>query len=236
MRFLGIVVACAVSAASFSGCAITDDADPEVGDGEGVDFDEDGASELEDSKADRTSYMIPTGLPRLAAPEIIVSLTGLTVHLFDRETGFSAVYPAGVGTKNSRGLSITPDGHFRTGTNPRDRWWFVERRSVPAYFAGLPFLRLDVLNSRGVPTYGLHGPITENLIRGYVSHGCVRMAKDDVINLFWMVREHTQVPVTIQQEVEKDANGQVVDVGTSPALYPVGAQINFGASVGPRPF
>src|SRR5690606_7349517 len=115
-------------------------------------------------------------------------------------------------------------------------WWYVPRRTVPAYFGGFPLLRLTAQNSVGANTYGLHGPITEELIRGYVSHGCVRMASDDIIRLFWMVRSHPNTPVTIQREVELDRDGNEVDVGTTPALYAPWEPIEFGASVGPRPF
>ncbi|MBP6629049.1 MAG: L,D-transpeptidase [Kofleriaceae bacterium] len=216
-------------------CAVEDDADPEVGGYEGVDFDEENpGANLEDGKFDGPAYRVPTNLPTLTAPEIIVSLDGLTVHLFDRDTGFQAVYPAGVGVLGRSGRSITPTGHFETGDDTTDRWWFVERRSSPAYFAGLPFLRLTAQNSVGANTYALHGPITDRLIRGYVSHGCVRMARQDIIDLFWMVRTHPSIPVTIQKEVERDEAGRAVDVGTTPDLYEVGDDIRYGASVGPR--
>jgi len=56
-------------------------------------------------------------------------------------------------------------------------WWWVPRRTNPEYFAGLPFLRITAENSMHQNTYALHGPITATLTRGYVSHGCVRMAK-----------------------------------------------------------
>ncbi|MBA3395287.1 MAG: L,D-transpeptidase [Deltaproteobacteria bacterium] len=225
-----------VALAFTAGCAdVPDLDDPENGTGEGIDFDQENPdAPLDDGKSDIPRYTIPTDLPRLVAPEIIVSLDGLTVHLFDRTTGFQAVYPAGVGTKNSAGRSITPTGHFATGSNSADSWWYVPRRTVPDYFGGFPFLRLTAQNRDGANTYGLHGPITETLIRGYVSHGCVRMAADDIIRLFWMVKPHTHVPVTIQREVERDAAGAKVDVGTRPRLWAPGQAITYGASVGPR--
>ena len=211
------------------------DEDPENGTGEGVDFDQDNPEHpLFDEKSDAPRYAIPTDLPDLVSPEVIVSLDGLTVHFFDRATGFSRVYPAGVGTKNRNGRSITPTGHFATSPNTSDSWWYVARRTMPEYFAGLPFLRITARNSDGANTYGLHGPITDQLIRGYVSHGCVRMAANDIINVFWMAKAHPSMPVTIQREVELDARGRRVDVGRDAALYPVGAQIPYGASVGPR--
>lgn len=218
------------------GCAASDEPeidDPEAGQGfEGVEDSPD--TVMDDGKSDLPRYATPTNLPTLIAPEIIVSLDGLTVHLFDRETGFQAVYPAGVGVKNSSGRSITPTGHFASGPDKTDTWWYVARRTNPEYFGGFPFLRLTAENSDGANTYALHGPITEKLIRGYVSHGCVRMASQNIIDLYTMVKTHPETPVTIQREVERDANGAKVDVGKTPALWEVGEPITFGASVGPR--
>lgn len=231
MKYLVLAVA-----ASLFGCAEAPAGDdPEEGSFEGVDYDQENPdSPLFDDKSDAPRYAIPTDLPALVAPEVIVSLDGLTVHLFDRATGFQAVYPAGVGVKNSRGRSITPVGHFATSPNLADTWWYVARRTVPEYFGGFPFLRIDARNSDGANTYALHGPITEELIRGYVSHGCVRMAANDIIRLFWMAKHHPSMPVTIQREVERDARGQKVDVGRTPALWAEDAAIEYGASVGPR--
>jgi len=219
------------------GCTDSTMDDPEEGSGEGVDYDaENPNGVMDDGKSDAPRYTVPTDLPELVDPEIIVSLDGLTVHMFDRATGYQAVYPAGVGVKNSRGVSITPAGHFQTGENAEDPWWYVPRRTVPEYFAGLPFLRLTARNSEGANTYALHGPITATLQRGYVSHGCIRMRGQDIIRIFWLAKKHPNMPVTIQREVEKDAAGKKVDVGTTPKLWAVGDQIQFGASVGPRPW
>ncbi len=228
-----------VAAAALTACldAPPDSVDPEDGTGyEGVDEDNDPTTVMDDGKSDLPRYAIPSNLPELVNPEIIVSLDGLSVHMFDRATGFSEVYPGGVGQKGSSGRSITPTGHFQTGADTNDTWWYVARRTNPEYFGGFPFLRLTAKNSDGANTYALHGPITENLIRGYVSHGCVRMRPADVIRIFWIMKKHPSASVTIQKEVEKDARGKRVDVGMTPALYPVGAAIPYGASVGPRPY
>ena len=223
--------------ALLAGCADTmpETDDPEEGSYEGTDYDaENPNSPLFDEKSDAPRYAIPTDLPQLVAPEVIVSLDGLTVHFFDRATGFQKVYPTGVGVKNGAGRSITPTGHFSTGGNTNDNWWYVARRTVPEYFDGLPFLRLTARNSDGANTYALHGPITAQLIRGYVSHGCMRMRPDDIIRVFWMAKQHGSMPVTIQKEVELDAQGHKVDVGRMPALWAPDATITYGASAGPR--
>jgi len=228
-----------VIALSVSACAeaLPTEDDPEQGSYEGVDEDVDSTIELDDPKSDAPRYAIPTDLPTLVKPEIIVSLDGLSVHLFDRTTGFSEVYPTGVGVTNSRGVSVTPTGHWKTSSNISDTWYYVARRTNPEYFGGFPFLRLvGPKNSDGAETYALHGPITSQLIRGYVSHGCARMRSQDIIRLFWIVKQFASTPVTIQKEVERDANGKKVDVGVTAALFPADGSITFGASVGPRWF
>ena len=65
----------------------------------------------------------------------------------------------------------------------------------------------------------MHGPITNfmapnggQLQRGYVSHGCLRMEAADVAELWAYISEVEEVPVTVQPETERDANGLAVDV------------------------
>ncbi len=185
-------------------------------------------------KADRVAPYERPEVTELVRPEIIVSLEQLTVHVFDRTTGFSRVYPTGVGELGRSGRSITPTGHYATGPDTSQGWWYVATRWEPAYFEGYPFLRLTVENSNGYNTYGFHGPITNPLRRGYVSHGCMRMAKADIVDLFFHVRRFPSTPVTIQQEPELDAAGNVVDLDSDVTLWAVGEEITYGASVGPR--
>jgi hypothetical protein len=188
-------------------------------------------AELEQGGKADGGYVIPD-VDALENPEIIVSLDKFTVHLFDRTSGFSEVYPAGVGILSSNGTSITPTGHFKTSSNTSDSWYYTEKRWSPAYYDGKPFLRINALNSAGQHTYGLHGPIDPQLNRGYVSHGCIRMRAQDIINLFWRVRLHPSTPVTFQDEPEIDAAGNQVDVGMTPVLWQVGEEIEYGASAG----
>jgi hypothetical protein len=225
---------CLVSGSA--GCAVdATELDPEGDFYEGEGSDNERYS-LDDKHDRPLPYEVPEDLPTLVAPEIIVSLSKQTVHLFDRATGVSRVYPTGVGVRSSStGRSITPTGHYATSPDTSDGWYYAPARWSPEYFEGYPFLRLDIENSEGAHTYGLHGPITNPLQRGFVSHGCMRMEKSDIVELFYMVKDHPSTPVTIQEEPELDASGAVVDVDVEPALYAPGAEIAFGASVGPRP-
>lgn len=163
-------------------------------------------------KADTFTYDVPVDLPELEDPRIVVSLEGLTVELIDEATGFYKVYPAGVGQRGSNGRSWTPTGTFKLHEDPSNNWWFYRRRSDPEYFAGLPFLRFDAQNSRGWNTYGFHGPITETLIRGFVSHGCIRMRGEDIVELFYMVLDHPATEVEIVNDIRTDEAGEVVDI------------------------
>lgn len=175
-------------------------------------------------------------LPALRDPEIIISLDGLTLHLRDRAGGYDRVFPVGVGTVDPSGKSLTPastalrTGTFFTGTDTREVpdagwgwyypcriWWMdSETRTRKPVFAGLPFIRLQ-----GPPSsaYAIHGPVDAFarpdggvLRRGYVSHGCVRMASADIVEVYARIRGKSRTPVRVQREVERDAFTRALDV------------------------
>ncbi len=223
----------------------------DVPEGEGVAFDEVNPYADVEGKADSPrTYEVPTDLPQLERPEIIVSLERKTVHLFDRATGYSAVYATGPGALTSSGRSMTPTGFYTTWQDTQEPWYYIARRYTPEYFGGFPFLRLTIENSDGYHTYGMHGPISYTcpgggsgcdlvdrqwfLKRDFVSHGCMRMEADDIVELFWTVRDFASVPVTIVADTELDAAGEVVDIGTDVALWDVGEAIGY-AECGERP-
>jgi hypothetical protein len=169
----------------------------------------------------------------LRKPEIVVSLDGLTLHLRDREGSYDRVFPIGPGAlENGRSLTptsdMTPTGLFYTGSNTTEvedgRWgyyypcriWHEERGVRTPVFAGLPFIRLA-----GPPTagYGIHGPIDNftapnggTLRRGYVSHGCIRMSADDIVEVYARIRRSPRTPVKVQQAVERSSTGAAIDV------------------------
>jgi hypothetical protein len=173
----------------------------------------------------------------LAEPEILISLDGLTLHLIDRVTGYDQVFAIGVGAIE-KGESLTPlssrasEGLFyartdlpavrdgatpskaRWGWNQECRvWWRDENGRPLPVFAGLPFIRLE-----GSPAaaYGIHGPVDNyhlpsggTLRRGYVSHGCVRVGADDLVEIYGRIRGR-RVPVRIQRAIERQDDGQAV--------------------------
>jgi hypothetical protein len=188
----------------------------------------------EDMKADgvwgsaTTCKPIPS-FPALAHPEIFVSIDGLTLRLVDRAAGFEKVFPIGPGkidavaTSSTFGesLSMFPlvaSGKqdfviTKAGMNPCKIWWTdPETKQQLPVFAGLPFLSWS-------GSYGMHGPIDNyrapnggSLRRGYVSHGCLRMESADILELYARVKNAASVPVHVQREPERSANGDRLDV------------------------
>lgn len=188
-----------------------------------------------------TCKAIPAPLANLKDPVIDISIDGLTLHLYDRQGTFDKVYPIGPG-KVENGKSLTPVGHFTSGPadavgakdNPNVvggtpwAWWYQCKmwwldREDPALkwqpvYAGLPLIRL-----KGAPTlgYAIHGPIDAynlpsggSLRRGLVSHGCIRMAAADILEVFAMLRGKGNVPINIQRAVDRNAENKAIDLAS----------------------
>ncbi|MDD5090719.1 MAG: L,D-transpeptidase [Candidatus Wallbacteria bacterium] len=189
---------------------------------DGADIEEQFADEpgLRDFTLDTLNSSYP---PSEADLKITVSLRGLTMHVLCEKEGFDRVYPVGVGVKGSSGKSITPTcgkkgvPAFRTHYDPKNREFYMPKRWSPSYFGGFPFIRLNIKNSDGAYTYGMHGPITQKsggewyLQRGYVSHGCMRMRAGDVKELYPLTVRYPKASLVIQQEYELDKNGGKID-------------------------
>jgi hypothetical protein len=170
-------------------------------------------------------------LPALVDPRITISLSGLTLHVVDVATGYDKVFPIGAGqieddeTQASYGESLSYYPIVATGqndfslsprtVNPCRTWWTdPDTQEKSPVFAGMPFM----------PFYGpyaIHGPIDNyraknggSLRRGYVSHGCIRMQSADVLELYGRIKTLERVPVRLQREPERLANGGRVDLAS----------------------
>jgi hypothetical protein len=170
-------------------------------------------------------------LPALAHPEITISLDGLTLHLVDRSVGFDKVFPVGVGqieadeTSENFGESKSywPLGHYGrqdyaitpSSIQTCKIWWTdPDTGEQSPVFAGMPFLSWS-------GSYGIHGPIDNfrapnggSLRRGYVSHGCVRMESAGILEVYARIKGVARVPVHVQREPERRADGSKVDLET----------------------
>ncbi|HEY3359378.1 MAG TPA: L,D-transpeptidase [Polyangia bacterium] len=168
-------------------------------------------------------------LPRLTKPRITVSLNGLTLRLSDDAGGFNKVFPIGPGaiehgeTAAGHGESKSYYPVIAAGTHdfaitpssiqPCKTWWTDAATGEKSpVFAGLPFMSWS-------GAYAIHGPVDNyraanggNLRRGFVSHGCIRMEAADVLEVYARIKGVAKVPVHVQREAERDANGARIDV------------------------
>ena len=60
-------------------------------------------------------------------------------------------------------------------------------RRIPFYYRGMPFLRLSLPHLHWT-SIGLHIKQNPRLIRGFESHGCVRMREKDLYELYWLLK------------------------------------------------
>jgi hypothetical protein len=175
-----------------------------------------------------TCKPIPS-FPALVAPRITLSIDGQTVHVVDTATGYDKVFPTGVGaivtdeTDSAYRESHSYEPIIFTGKSdftltvaniqPCKTWWTdPETGKKQPVFGGLPFMPF-------FGGYAMHGPIDNfrapnggTLRRGYVSHGCFRMQSADVLELYARIRTLRSVPVHLQREPERRADGRRVDV------------------------
>lgn len=168
-------------------------------------------------------------LPPLAKPRITLSIDGLTLHLVDEAGTYDRVFPVGPGaidhepTDREVGESKSYLPVLATGKHdfaitpatiqPCKTWWTdPETGAKSPVFAGLPFLSWS-------GNFAIHGPIDNfraanggSLRRGYVSHGCFRMEAADVLEVYARIKGVASVPVHVQREAERRADGSRVDL------------------------
>lgn len=176
-----------------------------------------------------------------------VSLLELVAKLKDKTTGSTFIYPVG-GSAFDKG--VLPRSHGKTifaspafsGVMPRSQ--ATESRKEPHYYRGKPFLTIQPLTGAG-SLFGFHTtPFShldkkldvDELARGFVSAGCLRLKDDDLSELYQIVAFGglKDVPVQIKYATEwtdqhpypilKDGYHQVtgycwkVGEGSSPCL------------------
>lgn len=144
-----------------------------------------------------------------------VSLIELKAKVYDSVSGSTFVYPIGGSAfdtgilPRSKGKTIFASPAF-VGSMPKSV--AIESRKSPAYYAGKPFLRIVPNNSKE-SLYGFHTtPFdyldkhkpAENLARGYVSAGCLRLKDDDLSELYQIVAygAASAVPVEIKYSTD----------------------------------
>lgn len=135
--------------------------------------------------------------------QISVGLIERKVIIEDKMKGIKLVFPIGVGAfdeavMNERGVSlVTP--RFQNGFI--DQRAVISKREKPRYFDGKPFIR--VLKGHDLVTdstaIGFHIEINDSFVRGFDSHGCMRLRVQDLMAFhdLIMLGSVQQTPITI---------------------------------------
>jgi hypothetical protein len=129
---------------------------------------------------------------------IEVGLIPRTMVLTDSRFGIKKIYPLGVGgidavTKPGKIRIVTP--LFKdAGLQKR---FVIAKRTEPSYYQGKPFLRIT--SKGGLWTaIGFHIQQNKIFVRGFDSHGCMRLRNKDLRELFQIVTKGSLEEMPLQ--------------------------------------
>ncbi|MGZ3789437.1 MAG: L,D-transpeptidase [Bacteriovorax sp.] len=144
--------------------------------------------------------------------QVSVGLVERKVIIEDKTKDVKLVFPVGVGAfdegvMNEGAVSlVTP--RFKHGVI--DQRAVISKRETPRYFRGLPFIRVLkgpdlLLDSTAI---GFHIEINDSFVRGFDSHGCMRLREADLMAFhdLIMLGAVVQTPITIQYRTEDQAD------------------------------
>lgn len=141
-----------------------------------------------------------------------VGLVERKLIIDDTSKNIKIVFPIGVGSFDE---GVMNEGQVSLVT-PRFKNGFIDQRSViskrekPRYFAGKPFLRI----SKGrdlvadATSIGFHIEINDGFVRGFDSHGCMRLREKDLMAFHDLILfgDEQQTPITVQYNTEDPAD------------------------------
>lgn len=135
--------------------------------------------------------------------KLTVGLVDRKLIVSDKEDEVKFVLPIGVGgfdegvLNQGRVSLLTP--RFHNGFI--DQRAVISKREKPRYFDGKPFIRLlkgnDINND--MTAIGFHTEINDTFIRGFDSHGCMRLRVPDLMALHDLIMDGSvqQTPITV---------------------------------------
>jgi lipoprotein-anchoring transpeptidase ErfK/SrfK len=107
------------------------------------------------------------------------------------------IYPTGVGAETTP----SPTGVFKIANRvPNPTWYGPHRNIVPQGKANPLGTRWMGLSYKG---YGIHGTNNQGSVGHNVSHGCIRMRKADVEELFELVKVGDMVEMVAEPMAER---------------------------------
>jgi Uncharacterized protein conserved in bacteria len=108
------------------------------------------------------------------AYSIVIDLSDRRLYLFNNGSAVKS-YPVGVGKM--------------TTPTPTGTYYIANKMPNPGGPFGAMWMGLSL------PHHGIHGTNSPGSIGGFVSHGCIRMQNDDVLELSSMVSVGTTVQI-----------------------------------------
>lgn len=149
---------------------------------------------------------------RDTAFSISVGLIDRKVIIEDSMYDIKFVFPIGVGgfdegvLNEGRVSLLTP--RFQNGVI--DQRAVISKREKPRYFDGKPFIRLlkgnDIRND--MTAIGFHTEINDSFVRGFDSHGCMRLRVPDLMALHDLIMDNDeqQTPITVSYKTKDQAD------------------------------
>jgi lipoprotein-anchoring transpeptidase ErfK/SrfK len=135
---------------------------------------------------------------QVAQPEhrrkVVVSIPHRKLALIE-DGKVSKVYPVAVGTDNTP----SPAGAFAVKTRLTNPTYYHPGKVIPAGAANPLGTRWIGLGTKG---YGIHGTNAEDSIGKAASHGCIRMHRKDLEELFASVQVGDQVEIRADADAE----------------------------------
>jgi hypothetical protein len=137
-----------------------------------------------------------------------VGLVDRKIIIEDDMKGIKLVFPIGVGSFD--------EGTMNEGVTslltPRFKNAFIEQREViskrskPRYFQNKPFIRISNNSVSGATAtpIGFHIEINDSFVRGFDSHGCMRLREMDLMAFHDLVLfgSQQQIPITVQYRLD----------------------------------
>lgn len=168
------------------------------------------------NKDDNSSYVANLGSPYFAGGGLHlaaeVSLVERKLIVSDARLGIKFVMPIGVGAFD---LGVMNPGKDSLLT-PRFKTAYISntttmsRRNKPRFYGGKPFIRVvDGATNRGTEI-GFHIEINDEFIRGFDSHGCMRLREQDLYLLHDLVMNvQYKIPLTVSYRIADTADHPV---------------------------
>lgn len=135
-----------------------------------------------------------------AGYEIKINIPSCLLELY-KDGQYYKEYPVGVGSSR---ISITPLGDFEITRKVKNPIWEHPHKPIGQVRVGnSPYNPLGKywleFHSNKTGAFGIHGTNEPKSVGSFVSHGCIRMHNEDIVELFNMIDIGTPVYITYQR-------------------------------------